>query len=798
MKISKYLLVGLVLVFGFVGFANVASLVNQNYSQIVYAQTVPLESVVQDGTIDPANTSVSISDMPVDATVDTTILDNQASGTTQPESCGYVAPDEGYQYVQGPDFDITTGCGMVLEQIQEQTQSTESKVPAESLMAQAGATGLTDSITSAGTLTSGTPIQDKFAFVCNDPLGGQTCAINHELIFNIPTSGNVSADYKVPVHSDNIPFSTTTSEHCSSLRIFTYVDGILVGTTPWLGWLGGPEDLPMTAQLFSNLNLTAGDHTVRLSAEGAVGGCNHGNLVSWGGIVNMQTVDNSAPIANAGLDQNITFPTTTSAPVGAEATDSDGTVASTLWSFTSGPAGAIPTISNDSTLSPSFSGLTVPGIYVFTLIVTDDKGTMATDSMTVTVNSGTCKVNSADIFSDTSDIVDGHNAVEAYSGHTRWTASIEGATWIWSSYLSEEPSAGGTKTFSKSFDISGTPVSAMLQIAADNRYRISIDSSTDAFVSPGGINYTIGTQDLFDLTSYLTSGANTLVFQVTNDPFAGNLDPLGNPAGLLYKLHVESMDCGGNNGGNHAPIANAGPDKEITLPTNSTTLDGSGSSDSDGTIASYVWTMVSGPSDVNPDDVVSPNITGLVEGTYVFELTVTDNQGATATDRVTITVSPENNNNNNNNSSHHNSHHGSNSGNGQVLGASTGCGIYVDEYLRVGYKNDVETVKKVQQFLNNEMGSGLEVNGIYGTDTEAAVSAFQLKYADKILAPWGLTAPTGIFYLTTQTEVNNIICPSLNLPIPEPLVNWGQNPNGTPPVVNVPIPLSYEYFMSLQ
>ena len=46
---------------------------------------------------------------------------------------------------------------------------------------------------------------------------------------------------------------------------------------------------------------------------------------------------------------------------------------------------------------------------------------------------------------------------------------------------------------------------------------------------------------------------------------------------------------------NQAPTANAGNNITLTLPTNSTTLTGSGS-DADGTIASYAWSRVSGPT----------------------------------------------------------------------------------------------------------------------------------------------------------------------------------------------------------
>ncbi|UOQ68634.1 PKD domain-containing protein [Hymenobacter volaticus] len=87
-------------------------------------------------------------------------------------------------------------------------------------------------------------------------------------------------------------------------------------------------------------------------------------------------------------------------------------------------------------------------------------------------------------------------------------------------------------------------------------------------------------------------------------------------------------------------MANAGPDKTITLPTNSTSLTGSGT-DTDGSVASYTWAQVSGPNNAtfSSKTVATPTISGLVAGPYVFSLVVTDNAGATsAADQVAVTV----------------------------------------------------------------------------------------------------------------------------------------------------------------
>jgi hypothetical protein len=67
-------------------------------------------------------------------------------------------------------------------------------------------------------------------------------------------------------------------------------------------------------------------------------------------------------------------------------------------------------------------------------------------------------------------------------------------------------------------------------------------------------------------------------------------------------------------------------------------LSGSGT-DTDGTISSYSWTKISGgTATITSPTSASTTITGLVAGTYVFQLQVTDNNGATATDTVQITV----------------------------------------------------------------------------------------------------------------------------------------------------------------
>jgi hypothetical protein len=90
------------------------------------------------------------------------------------------------------------------------------------------------------------------------------------------------------------------------------------------------------------------------------------------------------------------------------------------------------------------------------------------------------------------------------------------------------------------------------------------------------------------------------------------------------------------NPANIPPVANAGPDQSIILPANRITLTGSGT-DADGTVVGYSWRQISGPVDklVSLHTPVTV-LDNLIAGTYIFELTVTDNKGATDKDTVKV------------------------------------------------------------------------------------------------------------------------------------------------------------------
>ena len=91
---------------------------------------------------------------------------------------------------------------------------------------------------------------------------------------------------------------------------------------------------------------------------------------------------------------------------------------------------------------------------------------------------------------------------------------------------------------------------------------------------------------------------------------------------------------------NTPPVASAGPDRAVD-ENEVVTLSGSGT-DSDGTITSYSWTQTSGTT-VSLSGRTNPTATFTapavsVDETLTFRLTVTDDDGATASDEVSVTV----------------------------------------------------------------------------------------------------------------------------------------------------------------
>lgn len=89
---------------------------------------------------------------------------------------------------------------------------------------------------------------------------------------------------------------------------------------------------------------------------------------------------------------------------------------------------------------------------------------------------------------------------------------------------------------------------------------------------------------------------------------------------------------------NYLPIADAGPDAVWTVGKTAT-ISGKGY-DRDGKIVGWYWQKVSGPryGKISYNRRQTTTLTGLVKGTYIYRLTVTDDHAGTGEDLVVITI----------------------------------------------------------------------------------------------------------------------------------------------------------------
>lgn len=118
------------------------------------------------------------------------------------------------------------------------------------------------------------------------------------------------------------------------------------------------------------------------------------------------------------------------------------------------------------------------------------------------------------------------------------------------------------------------------------------------------------------------------------DVIVSNLGKTASYTSSMFVIGTVS-DIGGSSG----PVAFAGVDRTVTHAA-LVNLDGGGSSDANGPIVSYSWTQLSGPAVVlNNPNTATPNFNTVgAADTYVFQLVVTNNNGKTGSDTITVTT----------------------------------------------------------------------------------------------------------------------------------------------------------------
>ena len=451
----------------------------------------------------------------------------------------------------------------------------------------------------------------------------------------------------LPTNSATLSGSGTDADGTIASYAWTRVSG---PTTFTLGTAG--------AATTTLTNLIAGTYVFRLTVTDDDGATGTDDVT-----VTVSAAVNLPPTANAGSDITLTLPVNSTTLLGS-GTDANGTIASYAWARVSGPTTF--TLGTANAATTTLTNL-VQGVYVFRLTVTDNGGATGTDNVTVTVitapniaptaNAGsdvtlTLPVNSTTLLGSGSD-ADGTIASYAWarvSGPTTFTLGTANAatttltnlvqgTYVFRLTVTDNGGATGTDnvtvtviaavnqppTANAGSDITLTlPVNSTSLNGSGSDPDGTIASYAWARVS-GPTTFTLGTANAATTTlSNLVQG--TYVFRLTVTDNSG-------------ATATDNVTVTVNAAANQPPTANAGSDITLTLPVNSTSLNGSGS-DPDGTIASYAWTRVSGPTTftLGTANAATSTLTNLVQGTYVFRLTVTDNSGATATDNVTVTV----------------------------------------------------------------------------------------------------------------------------------------------------------------
>ena len=197
---------------------------------------------------------------------------------------------------------------------------------------------------------------------------------------------------------------------------------------------------------------------------------------------------------------------------------------------------------------------------------------------------------------------------------------------------------GGVGAYEYTIEVSDSSVAEITDISLGGN-----PSHTDVNIADDGSSVSVAAAlaDTAD-TGSVTIATVTVQGQSAGDvDITANIADLGDETGDTYSVTGVSNGTLTVSSSNTPPTADAGPDRTVT-GGQSVELDGTGSSDPDGDSLSYSWSGTSYLSDVSSPTPTfhAPDVGSTT--TYTAELEVTDGNGGSDTDTVSITVEPAN------------------------------------------------------------------------------------------------------------------------------------------------------------
>ena len=367
-------------------------------------------------------------------------------------------------------------------------------------------------------------------------------------------------------------------------------------------------------------------------------------------------------VARAGNDQSIVLPLN-QVTLDGSASSSGGTITSYSWAKVSGPSSFTLTSPNQPI---TLLGNLIEGRYAFELTVTDNNLITQKDTVNIIVSSrilidiGPTNTVSPDaggkFWNNFSDGLPGVKITNAVTvGNIATTIGLEIINRIDGTFNPAGPgtNTGNTAGIVGDYGNEATTDFAFAHPSATNgQWKITgLESNRQ---------YTIkfwGTRTVPDDRVIEIKRADQATWQEydaknnTNSNTAASFTFFGQTE-MTFDIRVKTGSAFGHIclidisetaipvNGNIPPIARAGADITLTLPNNSTNLNGAASTDDDGTIDAYEWTKIAGPVDFllgSPNASIT-SLSNLTEGTYLFQLKVTDDQLATDVDTVKVTV----------------------------------------------------------------------------------------------------------------------------------------------------------------